>query len=115
MLAVIERIRAAIRKVNSVVMPKDGRSHQLNGILQEIIMWKVSKEGWLKTNCDRGFIKDERTSRIGVVVRNANGRLIDGICVAIKADCALLAEALAVREGIKLVVAKGYKKKLRLK
>ena len=49
-------------------------------------------------------------SEIGIVVRNDEGKMVDGICVKVKADCALVVEALAVREGFKLIIAEGYKK-----
>ena len=49
-------------------------------------------------------------SRIEIVVGNDEGKMVDGICAKVKADCALVAEALAVREGFKLAIAKGYKK-----
>ena len=45
-----------------------------------------------------------------MVVRNEEGLLIDGYCGTVKADNALLAEAMAVRERVKLAIAKGYQK-----
>ena len=38
------------------------------------------------------------------------GKMVDGICAKVKADCALVAEALAVGEGFKQKIAKGYRK-----
>ena len=55
-------------------------------------------------------MKDKGKAGIGVVVRNEEGRPIDGLCGAIKMDCAIMAKALAVREGIKLAMTKGYQK-----
>ena len=49
-------------------------------------------------------------SEIRIVVRNTEGKLAYGIYAKVKADSALVAEALVVREGFKLVIAKYYKK-----
>ena len=49
-------------------------------------------------------------SEIGIVVRNNECKLVDGIYAKVKADSALVAEALAVREGFKLAIAKDYRK-----
>ena len=36
--------------------------------------------------------------------------MVDGICAITKVDCALVVEALAIRKGFKLAIAKDYKK-----
>ena len=53
---------------------------------------------------------DNGTTGIRVVVRNAEGCLVDGCCEAVKADNSLVVEAIAVRKGLKVAIEKKYQK-----
>ncbi|OMO50989.1 reverse transcriptase [Corchorus capsularis] len=58
--------------------------------------------GWLKLNCDGAFDKASNEAGIGVIIRDDNGRVVQGCNKTIKAKSATCAEALAVYEGLKL-------------
>ena len=72
--------------------------------------WKAPGEGWYKINCDGGFKKESDEAGIGVVVRNAEGKLVDGYSGTVKADNVLVVEAKAVKRGVKLAIEKNYHK-----
>ena len=70
--------------------------------------WTKPKEGWMKVNCDGVFnAKKEEDRRneagIGVVIRDANGRVVIGVARKIRLSSCLEVEAPALREGIFLV------------
>ena len=44
---------------------------------------------------------------IGVIVRNNNGEVVDGINKERVAGCAIMAEALALKDGVDLAIEKG--------
>ncbi|XVE60757.1 hypothetical protein DITRI_Ditri05aG0153000 [Diplodiscus trichospermus] len=50
------------------------------------------------------------SANIGVIIRDHEGKLVDGVNEVINADCPIVAEALAVNEGVKRTVTKGYSK-----
>ena len=60
--------------------------------------WEAPKEGWYKINCVGGFKKKSDEAGIGVVVRNAEGKLVDGYCGTVKADSVLVMEAKAIKK-----------------
>ena len=103
--AVILWIKTVLREAVQSIEVKQGNDEQ-----KGTEVWKTLEEGWYKVNYDSGFVKDSGLAGLRVVVRNENGILIDGVCEAVKADGPLLAEALAVKKGIKLAVEKGYQK-----
>ena len=72
--------------------------------------WKAPEEGWYKINCDGGFKKESDEAGIGVVMRNAEGKLVDGYYGKVKADSVLVVEAKAVKRGVKLAIEKNYHK-----
>ena len=89
---------------------KGGRINQNSSVQQDMVIWKAPEEGWMKINCDKGFKKENGIVGIGVVVRNDSGSLVDGVYGMVKVESALIAEALAVREGTKMAIIKGYQK-----
>ena len=71
---------------------------------------KAPTEDWHKINCDSSFVKENVLAGVGVILRNENGILVDGICEVVLADSPLVAEALAVRRGISLALKRGTRK-----
>ena len=105
---VVEKIRAAVREVERNGLTDENGQNKVSGSSKEEVKWRKPEKGWIKINCDGGFKAETRNAGIGVVVRNEEGILIDGCCGTVKADNALLTEAMAVRERVKLAIAKGY-------
>ena len=68
------------------------------------------EEGWVKVNGDSAFSQKSERAGIGVVIRDDEGALMDGVGGEVKADSALMTEALACREGLKLAVNRKYAK-----
>ena len=58
----------------------------------------------MKINCYGGFKKENGCAGIGVVVRNCEGRLINGVCDVVVVDSPLVVEALVARKGVKLAI-----------
>ncbi|XVF02859.1 hypothetical protein REPUB_Repub04eG0210900 [Reevesia pubescens] len=61
-------------------------------------------------NYDDAFKASTREAAIGVVVRDNDGKLIDGLGVCVAANSVVMTEAKAVREGLKLVSEKKFPK-----
>ena len=107
---VIEKIKATIREVERNVLIHVSRENKPSGSNQEEVQRRKLEKGWMKINCDDGFKVDTGKAGIGVVVRIEEGTLIDGYCGVVKTNNALLVEAMAVREKVKLAMAKGYQR-----
>ncbi|XVF80627.1 hypothetical protein PTKIN_Ptkin15bG0089100 [Pterospermum kingtungense] len=73
-----------------------------------VVKWMPPSDDWFKINCDEAFLKDSKSAEIGIVIRKSDGKLVDAFCKKVLADNALNVEA--VKEGIMLVVNKGYEK-----
>ena len=69
-------------------------------------VWKRLENGGLKVNCDGAFDHNSFDAESGVVVRDCNGEVVDGFNKKFIADNALVAEAMALRDVIKLVLEK---------
>ncbi|XVE74349.1 hypothetical protein DITRI_Ditri12bG0010100 [Diplodiscus trichospermus] len=66
--------------------------------------WKAPQPRWVKVNCDGSFKPSLGKASLRVVLRNHHGSLIDGHSAVIQTNCALVAEARAVHEGIALAI-----------
>lgn len=62
-------------------------------------IWSCLDANCTKINCDGSFCKLEEEARIGVVVRNENGGLIDGFCATFRAPNATMTEACDIRNA----------------
>ena len=54
---------------------KDSRSQRR---CQDKEKWKALEEGWLKMNCGGAFDPIDKMAGVGVVIRNCEGRIMDG-------------------------------------
>ena len=81
---------------------KDGRGRRENEI------WSRPEGGRLKVNCDDSF--DVGLYEVGtwVVVRDCNGRAVEGCNRKFVCESPLAAEAMTLRDGLNLVVEKGW-------
>ena len=100
-----ERIRASIKEVVSFMELKVRNNAQ-----KVLEVWNTLEEGWCKINCDGGYVKENGLVGIGVVVRNDNGILVDGVCEPVTTDNPLVAKALTIKKGFNLAIEKEYQK-----
>ncbi|XVE81524.1 hypothetical protein DITRI_Ditri15bG0071400 [Diplodiscus trichospermus] len=66
--------------------------------------WEAPSTSWFKINYNASYRKANGKAHFGVIIRDHAGRLLDGVNDNIEADCALVAKAWAVREGINLAL-----------
>ncbi|OMO68711.1 hypothetical protein COLO4_29467 [Corchorus olitorius] len=64
----------------------------------------------MKINSDGSFSKATKVAGIGIVIRDSDGRVVDVFAIKVKAPDALTAEALALREAVKIAVNNGFDK-----
>ncbi|OMO87766.1 reverse transcriptase [Corchorus capsularis] len=67
-------------------------------------IWQKPVVGHLKINCDGAFDELTGTAACGVIVRDCNGRIIDGLAKPLLVTSSVEAEAIAVKEA--LILAK---------
>ena len=74
--------------------------------------WCKLTIGWLKVNCDGAWDRKTKRAGSGVIVRNTEGKVVDGRGKRRMADSVLMAEFFSLRDGIKLVVERKWQKVL---
>ncbi|XWS28633.1 hypothetical protein CRYUN_Cryun25bG0087700 [Craigia yunnanensis] len=90
---------------NSVIKEEKNNERVLN---KE--KWCAPEVGWVKINCDGAFGPVDKKTGTRVVIRDSEGRTMDGACCRFLADCALQAEAMAVKKGVSLTIEKRWKR-----
>ena len=65
--------------------------------------WIKPEEGWLKVKCDGALDLKTKIAGSGVIVRDWNETVVDGICRKRLADSALMTKTLALKDGFGLV------------
>ncbi|XWS35022.1 hypothetical protein CRYUN_Cryun21dG0089700 [Craigia yunnanensis] len=68
--------------------------------------WIKPEEWWLKVNCDGVLDLKKEVAGSSVIVRDCDGAMVDGLCKKMMANSALMAETLAFKDGIGLVIEK---------
>lgn len=71
--------------------------------------WRPPRQGWLKINTDSSFIKS-KIGVSGVIIRDENGRFLSRLTRKHATVDPLMAEALALRDGITLASSLGLNK-----
>lgn len=104
---VVGRITKAMKEYEEFGMFQKGKQH---GKPKQAIRekWQSPAEGQVKINFDAAICKLTWKGSLGVVARDHHGLIVAGVEKAIKAVDPLIAEALAVKEGVLLAVAKGW-------
>ncbi|OMO86963.1 hypothetical protein COLO4_20835 [Corchorus olitorius] len=92
--------RAAIAIAEGIQLWEDNQQEQLKR--RWIINGKKPDAGWVKFNVDGAFDVNSGAAGFGILARDDDGRLIDGIGRTIDTQNAFLAEAMALKEGLKL-------------
>ncbi|XVF11097.1 hypothetical protein REPUB_Repub07fG0240000 [Reevesia pubescens] len=72
--------------------------------------WYVPLVRWVKLNYDGAFKANTKEAAIGIVVRDNDGKLIDGLDACVVAFIVVMTEAKVVNEGLKLVSEKKFPK-----
>lgn len=75
-----------------VVPPQIGREHP-----QRRSVWQALPPNSFKVNCDVAIKKDSSVASIAVMLRNSEGRLIDGLTSSCRVSSSFQGEALACR------------------
>ncbi|XVE64749.1 hypothetical protein DITRI_Ditri07aG0126600 [Diplodiscus trichospermus] len=70
--------------------------------------WEKPTDGWVKFNCDGSFRSSTGIAGFAVLVRNQEGRMIEGSHGIFETNSALVTEAWSLREGTKLAVKKNF-------
>ena len=78
-----------------------------DGNKKKVERWIRSEEGWLKVNSDGAFDSTSMIAGTGIIVRNSNGVVADGKNKKRWAASALMAEAMALKDGVDLVIESG--------
>ncbi|CAL5371424.1 unnamed protein product [Camellia sinensis] len=68
--------------------------------------WRPARAGALKFNCDASFNSKGATASAAVLLRNSEGRLVDGIATSFRSSSAFAAEAQAVRLAAQLAITR---------
>ncbi|XVE81616.1 hypothetical protein DITRI_Ditri15bG0079400 [Diplodiscus trichospermus] len=68
--------------------------------------WKAPPSGWIKINCDGSFKPSLGKIGFGVVIRDHDGLLLDEKNGVVNADCPLVVETQAIKEGTHLALMK---------
>lgn len=71
--------------------------------------WQRSEPGWVKLNVDGSVSNITSKAAVGRVVRDANGKWLTGLTMAMGMVEVFLVEARGVLEGMKLLWQKGYR------
>ena len=75
-----------------------------NGNANELERWIKPEEGWFKVNCDGAFDSMTKATGTSIIVRSSEGAVVDGINGKKMADSVLMAETMALKDGIGLVI-----------
>ncbi|OMP08526.1 hypothetical protein COLO4_06385 [Corchorus olitorius] len=70
--------------------------------MKELQQWEKPEVNWCKANCDAAFCKETGYAGIGVVIRNSDAEVVGGLAERYKVCSSLIAEGIAVRNGLKV-------------
>lgn len=71
-------------------------------------LWCAPDLGCIKINCDGAWCKETKEAGLGVIARNHHGMVVAGTSISSHSNSALIVEASAALEGLKLAKAKGF-------
>ena len=101
--AIARYISGLIEEMSFLKMP--AKSKNTAGVVH----WKPPMPGWVKINTDASFDPNSSSGAAGVVIRDDMGAVCSGAARWFdNVQDALMAEALAAREGLELAVEMGY-------
>ena len=101
--AIARYISGLIEEMSFLKMP--AKSKNTAGVVH----WKPPMPGWVKINTDASFNPNSSSGAAGVVIRDDMGAVCSGAARWFdNVQDALMAEALAAREGLELAVEMGY-------
>ncbi|OMO61937.1 hypothetical protein CCACVL1_23137 [Corchorus capsularis] len=64
--------------------------------------WERPEDNWCKANCDAAFCKESGYAGIGIIIRNSDAEVVGGLAERHKVCSSLIAEGIAVKNGLQL-------------
>ena len=109
-IGVIERIKYAFGEIR-----KKFSKDTIEGVGKSAVgegneEWKPLEEGWMKVNCDGACNPKTGKVVVGIIAKNKERKVMAGLGNVIYTEESELAEALAIKNGVKLAADKGYQK-----
>ncbi|OMO66427.1 hypothetical protein COLO4_30555 [Corchorus olitorius] len=104
---VIHSSQRAIAEIENVLLTEE-KSAQAKSSCPE--KWEAPEPGWVKINCDGAQDSRTRNAGLGIVMRDSQSRIVGGFHREIKAKSPLIAEAMAIKEGLIRAKEKGFSK-----
>ncbi|GAU43930.1 hypothetical protein TSUD_28720 [Trifolium subterraneum] len=101
----VQHISSAIYEYSQAKMAGSDIVNKVHGV--RLIGWKPPDIGVVKLNTD-GACKDDRTAGCGGIIRNSDGRWIDGFAKSLGKCNSYVAELWEVLEGLKYARRLGY-------
>ncbi|OMO55402.1 hypothetical protein COLO4_36007 [Corchorus olitorius] len=99
-MIVICKSQHSIMEIEQVLMTEE-LAAAINRPLQ-VEKWELPTPGWVKLNCDGTQDPMKKKVSIGVILRDDSGMIIRGANREAKAKSAIIAKAMAVKEGLQL-------------
>ncbi|OMO65659.1 hypothetical protein CCACVL1_21449 [Corchorus capsularis] len=70
--------------------------------------WSRPRNGWIKVNVDDAYCRNSNDCGIGIVIRDSLGQILEAYGNYIRGSSAGMAEAYALREGVKFAVQNNF-------
>ncbi|XVE61299.1 hypothetical protein DITRI_Ditri06bG0028800 [Diplodiscus trichospermus] len=101
----IAKINALVAEVMNIEEMKRKNYLEKQGKIRA--RWERPAKEWIKINCDGAICADDENkeglrSGVGVIVRDENGKVIDGMGRKLRFNSIVEAEAAAIQEGLNL-------------
>ena len=106
---VIKRIRNAIEEDEQCNIRRM-RNEKEENAKNKKEQWQSLEDDWIKINCDAAFIVNNKKAAYGVVARNREGKVLAGKGQWLDVDEAEIAEAITIKQRVKLAVEQRYQK-----
>ncbi|XVF81823.1 hypothetical protein PTKIN_Ptkin15bG0186900 [Pterospermum kingtungense] len=106
-VGVFWKVNALVQELSGINEPSDFISNRRNE--RELVhkdRWIFPAEGWYKVNCDGAF----SAAGIGIVIRDADGSLVNGLAKKVKTNSCIVTEAMALKEGVRLAERMGLRR-----
>ncbi|XP_058000721.1 uncharacterized protein LOC110633654 [Hevea brasiliensis] len=105
----IRKAQNAVEEVRSLVTPQHHSQLSSNASPAPLqVRWIASNLGSVKVNVNASFKSDNSMAGYGIIVRNAEGSMIDGCAATFTALSPLGIEGVALREAVLFVINRGY-------
>lgn len=97
---VLIQIKAMLAELAMLTPIQAQGTSQREGRLHAMVSWKAPPEGTVKINVDASWHKDMSFCATGLIARDSRAVFVAGDCRRLRGPSPVIAEALALREGI---------------